>query len=106
MELDALPNPFPLRYRQASVIVEALGGIVAVSNLSFTPTSTVHSWTVNGMSKARFDHVCLAARARGKATELAAALEAISEEPDLPFETATASASQAAIGSLMEAAEI
>lgn len=86
MDGTCLPEPIALDPARAKIVLGALGGIVAVARLTFTSTSTVHSWGDNGMPKARFDHVCLAAQARGKGEELASALEAISEEPGLPFD--------------------
>lgn len=79
------PEPVALDSARAVMVLDALGGTGTVSGFTFTPTSTVDSWRRIGMSKARFDHVCLAARARGKEDELSAALEAIAEEPQFPF---------------------
>ncbi|KKC24890.1 hypothetical protein [Sphingomonas sp. SRS2] len=90
MDGQTLPEPFALDGARAVVVLDALGGTGTVSGFTFTPTSTVDSWRRIGMSKARFDHVCLAAAARGKSEELASALEAIADEPQLPLVPATA----------------
>lgn len=78
-------DPLALDGPCANVVLDALGGTSEVSGLTFTPTSTVDSWRKNGMSKARFDHVRLAAHVRGKADEFAAAIKEITDEPVLPF---------------------
>lgn len=73
---------------QASAFLDALDGTVAVARLTFTPITTVHNWRRVGMSEARFDHVRLAALARGKVDELDKALQALAEldgDPQLPF---------------------
>jgi hypothetical protein len=86
MDGFSLSDPVALDPAAANLLLDWLGGTVAVSRLTFTSTSTVHSWRESGMPKARFDHVRLAALARGKATELKGALEEIEGEPPLPFE--------------------
>lgn len=72
---------------KAGVVLDALGGTVAVSRLTFTPVTTVHGWRRVGMSEARFDHVRLAAGARGKSDELDQAIRALAQldDPMLPF---------------------
>lgn len=85
METARTHLSMPLDGSQAGIVLDALGGTVAVSRLTFTPITTVHNWRRVGMSEARFDHVRLAADARGKAAELEAALSALDSDPMLPF---------------------
>lgn len=80
-------DPLALDGPCAGVVLDALGGTSVVAGLTFTPTSTVDSWRKNGISKARFDHVRLAAHVRGKGPEFAAAITEITKEPILPFDT-------------------
>ncbi|WP_420824999.1 carph-isopro domain-containing protein [Sphingomonas corticis] len=44
---------------QATRIIDALGGTSAVSRLTETPPSTVHSWRKNGIPRSRFAHLRL-----------------------------------------------
>ena len=44
---------------QANRIIDALGGTSAVSRLTETPPSTVHSWRKNGIPRSRFAHLRL-----------------------------------------------
>lgn len=48
---------------EADRIIDALGGTTAVSRLTDTPISTVHSWRKNGIPGSRLAHLKLAARA-------------------------------------------
>lgn len=82
-------NPTSLDGTRAAVVLDHFGGTVAVARLTRTPNTTVHGWRRVGMSEARFDHLQLAAVARGKSGELASALQALAEldgDPELPFE--------------------
>lgn len=88
MDEHLSPEPKALDGASATVVLDALGGTGIVSGLTYTPTSTVDSWRRIGMSKARFDHVRLAALARGKTDELAAAIATLEDEPPLPFDAA------------------
>nr|WP_198148630.1 hypothetical protein [Sphingomonas sp. Y57] len=95
MERTASSPSMSLDGVRASVFLDALDGTVAVARLTFTPITTVHNWRRVGMSEARFDHVRLAAEARGKADELAKALDAVAaldRDPELPFEDMAVSA--------------
>jgi len=67
-------------------LIDALGGTSEVAKLIRTPMTTVHSWRKTGIPEPRLDHIRLAAEARGKGDELAAAIAVIEEEPALPFE--------------------
>lgn len=51
---------------EANLIIDALGGTTAVSRLTDTPLSTVHSWRKNGIPRSRLAHLRLAAKAAGK----------------------------------------
>ncbi|TZG26483.1 hypothetical protein [Sphingomonas montanisoli] len=79
MDVTDLSAAMQLSAEQAGVFLDGLGGTVAVSRLAFTPVTTVHGWRRVGMSEARFDHVRLAATARGKGEELAAAMAALAD---------------------------
>lgn len=88
MEALALSPAMSLDGTQAAALLDALDGTVAVARLTHTPVTTVHNWRRVGMSEARFDHVRLAALARGKGGELDRALQALAEldgDPQLPF---------------------
>lgn len=81
-------DPIALAPDRAKLVLDALGGTVAVSRLTFTSTSTVHSWRDNGMRKPIFDHLRLAALARGKAEDWSRAMRELAEldaDPMLPF---------------------
>ncbi len=68
--------------------MDALGGTSEVAKLIRTPMTTVHAWRKTGIPEPRFDHICLAAQARGKRDELDRALQALAEldgAPHLPF---------------------
>lgn len=82
MGMDA-PSSVSLTPDQAGPFLDALGGTVAVGRLTFTPVTTVHGWRRVGMSEARFDHVRLAAIARGKGVELDAAMATLTPEEEL-----------------------
>lgn len=43
----------------ADLIIDALGGTTAVSRLTETPLSTVHSWRKNGIPRSRMAHLRL-----------------------------------------------
>jgi hypothetical protein len=51
---------------EADIIIDGLGGTSAVSEMTHTPTSTVHSWRTKGLSKSRRHHLMLAAARNGK----------------------------------------
>lgn len=82
---------FPLRFicdcrRQGAMstvannVIDALGGSTAVSRLTETPLSTVHSWRKNGIPASRFAHLRLAAAAR----EIPVDLDAIAARASAP----------------------
>lgn len=88
MDVELHSPAIALDAPRAAQLVEALGGLAETSRLTFTPVSTVFAWGKSGMSQARFDHVRLAASARGKAEELSAVLQSMfADEPRLPFDT-------------------
>jgi hypothetical protein len=50
----------------ADKLIDALGGTTAVSRMTETPISTVHSWRKNGIPRSRLAHLRLAAQVAGK----------------------------------------
>jgi hypothetical protein len=51
---------------QAIAVIDHLGGTSAVAKLIEAPTSTVHSWRVNGITPSRLAHLRLVANSIGK----------------------------------------
>lgn len=59
------------------MIIDAFGGTTAVSRMTDTPISTVHSWRKNGIPSSRRAHLSLLAEREGKRVDWeAGALEA------------------------------
>lgn len=50
---------------EADIIIDGLGGTSAVSAMTDTPTSTVHSWRSKGLTRSRRNHLKLAAKENG-----------------------------------------
>lgn len=99
MDDTDLNQPMALDPERAEIVLDALGGTVAVSRLTFTSTSTVHSWRDNGIRKPIFDHLRLAALARGKRAEWSIAMNALAAmeaDPQLPFADAGARSTEEA----------
>lgn len=46
-------------------IIDALGGVTAISRLTEVPVSTIHSWRKIGIPNSRMQHLKLAAAAAG-----------------------------------------
>jgi len=45
----------------ADHLIDALGGTTAVSRMTETPSSTIHSWRSNGIPRSRLAHLRLVA---------------------------------------------
>lgn len=69
-------------HEPSSLFLDRLGGTSEVSRLIRTPITTVHTWRKTGIPDSRLDHIMLAAEARGKGDELAAALPMLGGEAD------------------------
>jgi hypothetical protein len=62
----------------ADLIIDALGGTTAVSRLTDTPPSTVHSWRKNGIPRSRMAHLRLV----GKSQKPRVDVDAVATEAD------------------------
>lgn len=72
MEIIILGLALPMRLthgwfmeKNASAIIDALGGTTAVHRLTETPISTIHSWRKKGIPAGRLAHLKLVAANEG-----------------------------------------